>query len=77
MKDKMQWIYDSFEIKKEDVDGENIPFIIPLMGHRFLIADKEGLNPVFSMYGDDVIIYNVDLKEFLIEDIFGVKTSTE
>jgi hypothetical protein len=70
IQEMIEWICESFEIKVKDMDGDKIPFIIPITQHRFLISDKTKRNPVLSMYGQDVIIYASSLKTFLINDIF-------
>ena len=70
VKDRIKWIYDEFLVNEEEVKREKIPHIIPIVGHRFLIADNCAENPVLSMYGRDVIIYAPNLQKFLIADIF-------
>ncbi len=69
-KEMIEWVCESFKIGVTDIDGEKIPFILPIVSHRFLIADKAGKNPVLSMYGDDVVPYASSLKTFLVNDIF-------
>lgn len=70
MKEMINWICESFNIKPEDIDKKGIPHILPITAHRCLIVDRDGKNPVLSMYGDDVIPYNTSLQNFLINDIF-------
>ncbi len=70
VKEMIEWICESFKIEVADIDGEKIPFILPVVSHRFLIIDKAGKNPVLSMHGDDVIPYASSLKNFLVDDIF-------
>ncbi len=70
VKDKIEWICESFKIKSNGIDGDKIPFILPIVNHRFLIIDKTGKNPILSMYGDDVIPYASSLQNFLVNDIF-------
>lgn len=70
VKDRIKWIYDEFFVDEEEVKRERIPHIIPIVSHRFLIADNCQANPVLSMYGRDVIIYAPNLQSFLIADIF-------
>jgi hypothetical protein len=45
------------------------PKLIPVFGHRFLLAEPcEAGNPVFSIMQSDIIIYGADLRDyFLIE----------
>jgi len=70
VKDRIKWIYDEFLVDEEEVRSEKIPHIIPIVGHRFLIADNCAENPVLSMYGKDVIVYAPNLQKFLVADIF-------
>lgn len=43
--------------------------LIPLFGHRFLIAEPaEPGNPVLSAYGGDVIVYGNDLRSWLLRE---------
>ncbi len=70
VKDRIRWIYDEFFIDEEEIKREKIPHIIPIVGHRFLIADNCAENPVLSMYGRDVVVYAPNLQKFLIADIF-------
>ena len=70
VKDRIQWIYKEFLIDEEDVRRRKIPHIIPIVSHRFLIADNCAENPVLSMYGSDVILYAPNFQSFLVADIF-------
>ena len=70
VKDRIQWIYKEFLVDEEEIKRENIPHIIPIVSHRFLIADNCAENPVLSMYGRDSIIYAPNLQSFLVADIF-------
>lgn len=70
VKDRIQWIYEEFEVNEEIVRRENIPHIIPIVSHRFLIADNCLENPVLSMQGTDSILYVETLKSLLVLDIF-------
>lgn len=70
VKDKIKWIYDEFEITEEFIRSENIPHIIPIIGHRFLVADNCEKNPVLSMMGKDSIRYASTLENYLVIDIF-------
>lgn len=71
VKKMIEWICESFNIDINDIDGEKIPFIIPIIGHRFLIAGKSEEHPILSMYGDDVIPYSPSLQDFLTSNIFN------
>lgn len=70
VKDRIKWIYDEFLVDEEEVMREKIPHIIPIVGHRFLVADNCSENPVLSMYGRDTIVYAPNLQKFLLADIF-------
>jgi hypothetical protein len=71
IKNNIQWIYEEFEIDEETVSREKIPHIIPIVGHRFLIADNCEENPILSMYGADSIPYSPNLESFLTKEILG------
>lgn len=70
VKDRIKWIYNEFLVDEEEIERERIPHIIPIVGHRFLIADNCAENPVLSMYGRDVVVYAPNFQKFLIADIF-------
>jgi hypothetical protein len=70
VKEMVEWICESFKIEVADIDGDKIPFLLPIVSHRILIVDKADKNPVLSMYGDDVIPIAYSLKTFLVNDIF-------
>jgi hypothetical protein len=43
------------------------PMLIPITGHRYLLANSlEAGNPVLSVYGSDIICYGSNLKNFLL-----------
>lgn len=43
------------------------PVLIPITGHRYLLANSlEAGNPVLSVYGSDIICYGSNLKNFLL-----------
>jgi hypothetical protein len=46
---------------------ERAPRLVPLLGHRFLVAepDREG-NPVLSIVQSDIIVYGSDLRDYLL-----------
>ena len=71
VKVRIRWIYDSFGVDGQYVECEQISHVVPVVGHRFLVADRCAQNPVLSMFGDDVIVYARDLRVFLINDIFA------
>lgn len=71
VKEQIKWIYDSFGVTAEDIETNEIPHIMPIVSHRFLVIDRHERNLVLSMYGDDVIPYSSSLQQFLIDDIFN------
>jgi len=50
----------------------NAPKLIPLIGHRYLPEEphEEG-NPVFSVFGSDVIYYGTDLLDYFEREFVG------
>lgn len=43
------------------------PKLVPVIGHRYLLAEPLAVgNPVFSVYQSDIIVYETDLRTFLI-----------
>lgn len=77
VKDRIKWIYDEFFVDEEEIRREKIPHIIPIVSHRFLIADNCAENPVLSIYGRDVITYAPNLQKFLVADIFENSSMVE
>jgi hypothetical protein len=79
IRDKIKWIYEEFAIDEDKVKREKIPHIIPIVGHRFLIADNCAEHPVLSMYGKDVIVYAPNLQSFFVGHVFrkDLNISTE
>jgi hypothetical protein len=53
------------------------PRLIPVFGHRYLLADPcEAGNPVFSIYQSDIIVYGPDLRTYLLSefaDLLGLE----
>nr|MDO8109033.1 hypothetical protein [Candidatus Sigynarchaeota archaeon] len=66
----IDWIYESCHVSKSDIEAREIPHIIPIIAHRFIVIDRCSSNPVLSMYGDDIIAYSSNLIIFLVDDIF-------
>jgi len=71
VKDKIAWVYESCNVTPEDIEARQIPHILPIVSHRFLVIDRCASNPVLSMYGDDIIVYASNLVAFLANDIFN------
>ena len=56
------------------------PKLIPIIGHRFLLAEPcTGNNPVFSIVQSDIIVYGNNLRNFLIHEFLpaGTKSSVD
>ncbi|MGL4609138.1 MAG: SMI1/KNR4 family protein [Trueperaceae bacterium] len=70
VEEQIGWIYEACEITKEEVEEKQLPHIIPIVGHRCLIADRCDTYPVLSMYGRDIILYASNLQNFLVNDVF-------
>lgn len=70
VKDRIRWIYEEFKVNEKIVSRDRIPHIIPIVGHRFLIAENCQNNPILSMQGTDSILYAPTLESFLVADIF-------
>ncbi len=70
VREMIQWIYESGQVTPVQVEEETIPHIMPIIGHRFLVVDRNPGNPVLSMYGDDIIPYSANLMNFLVDEIF-------
>ena len=73
IRENINWIYESNEVKKENVE---IPKILPIKGHRFMILD--GNNQILSMYGDDIIFWSDNISKLIATDIFeNIKNVTD
>ncbi len=49
------------------------PPLIPITGHRYLLADSlEAGNPVLSVWGSDIICYGSNLRNFLLLEFCGL-----
>ena len=70
VKDRINWILESFNITSDDLEQKEIPHIMPILFHRFLVMDRCDRNPVLSMYGEDVILYASSLRNLVLYDIF-------
>lgn len=72
IKKKINWIYKSNKITKEELTLKVISQIFPVSGHRFVLVDiKEEL--VLSMYGDDIIYWTDNISKLLVTEIFKDK----
>jgi hypothetical protein len=70
VRELIAWIYESCRVTPEEVEAQQIPHIVPIVAHRFLVVDRSPSNPVLSMYGDDIVAYASNLMAFLDFDIF-------
>ena len=70
MRKMIGWIYEECTVTPAEVEARQIPHIMPIFGHRFLVADRCETNPVLSISGDDIVPYAPDLMAFLVYDIF-------
>lgn len=49
------------------------PRLIPVLGHRFLLAEPcVAGNPVLSIYQSDIIVYGADLRSYLLIECAGL-----
>ena len=67
------------EKRKERVTEllEQAPKLIPIIGHRFLLAEPcTENNPVFSIVQSDIIIYEDNLRNFLIHEFLPAGTKS-
>lgn len=69
IKENIDWIY-----KENDVDLQKLKLlgasrIFPVCGHRFMLID-EPLNPILSMYGQDIIYWSDSLSKLIADHIF-------
>lgn len=46
------------------------PPLIPIFGHRYVVADET--ERVLSIYGDDIIVYGGNLREYLLNELRDV-----
>ena len=70
VKDMIKWIHNDFGVTPEAIEENEIPHIMPIVSHRFLVVDRCARNPVLSMYGSDTILYAPSLESFTVNDIF-------
>lgn len=71
VKDRIRLVYDAYEVTTAYVDSNDIPHLMPIESHRFLVVDRCSNRPVLSIYGRDAIVLAPSLQAFLIRDIFG------
>lgn len=75
MKSQIEWIFEENNVTEEVINTQNVPSIIPYLGHRFLILDNEEL--ILSMYGNDIILWAENLAKGIARDIFLINSTIE
>ncbi len=65
-------MYAAYEVTEKFIQENNIPHIIPIYLHRYLIADKSPSNLILSMWGTDTIFYCSDLISLMYTDIIDI-----
>ena len=68
IRENINWIYESNGLDEDRIRKKEIPGIFPIVGHRFLILDKN--NQILSMYGDDIIFWTDNISKLIATDIF-------
>jgi hypothetical protein len=59
--------YDSIH---EDIRASNAPPLIPISSNRFLVGTEcDGLYPVLSAWGSDIVVYGCDLRSYLLREL--------
>jgi hypothetical protein len=64
-------ICESFNISRDQINGDDIPYIVPIVWHRFFVFDNQWNETILSMYGNDVIPYANTLPELIEDHIFN------
>lgn len=75
IKSNIEWIMEDNVVTSDIIKAQNVSSIIPYLGHRFLILDKE--ETVLSMYGNDIIIWAENLSKGIAKDIFSFNSINE
>lgn len=68
IKKMIAWAEKSNGLSREKMLDENIPMILPIANHNFIVFD--GNNPILSIYGDDIICSSESLSKFIVREIF-------
>ena len=71
VRNKIRWIHEEFGVTPEFVEEQQIPRIMPIVSHKFLVVDRCSENPILSMYGRDCIFFASSLESFLVNEIFS------
>jgi len=75
IKSQIEWIMQDNSVSDDTINSQNIPSIIPYLGHRFLILDNEEV--ILSMFGNDIIIWAETLSKGISKDIFSINSKIE
>ncbi|MGG5210875.1 SMI1/KNR4 family protein [Chryseobacterium sp. MIQD13] len=67
---RIEWIMEENRVTEDIIRNQNVPSIIPYLGHRFLILDKEEI--VLSMFGNDIVFWADNLSKGIAKDIFSL-----
>ena len=70
VKARIAGVLEAFQITPGAIEQQNIPHIMPIIEHRFLVMDRCEGNPVLSIHEDDLILYAASLPQLLIAEIF-------
>lgn len=75
IKSQIAWVMKENQVTDATINPQNVPPIIPYVGHRFLVLDKE--EAVLSMYGNDIIFWAENLSKGLASDIFPIHSAID
>lgn len=75
IKSQIEWILEDNKITDKTIQIQNVPSIIPYLGHRFLILDSE--ETILSMHGDDIIFWAENLSKGTARDIFPINSKID
>jgi hypothetical protein len=59
-----------YGVSIEQLGTSDIPRIHPIVGHRYLVVDRES-RPVLSIYGRDAIVCGASLRTYLLHELLG------
>ncbi len=68
IKSRIEWTMEDNNVTEDIIKNQNVPPIMPYLGHRFLILDSE--EAVLSMFGSDIICWGDNLSKGIAQDIF-------
>jgi hypothetical protein len=69
IKEQINWILEDNKVSESDISSGKVSYILPYLGRRFLICDKN--QNVLSMHGNDIIYWAANLSQGIAKDIFG------